>query len=296
MPSTRPSVMVIIAASLWGTTGTVAYFLGDLSPVAIGAVTMGFGGLVLAWLARHELRAVLGDAQARRWALTGGAAVAVYPLAFYSGMNFAGVAVGNIVALGTGPLIGATLEWAIRKQRLSIGWGLATSIGVLGLIAISSSDHEQTTADSDLFGLGVALALVAGIAYGIFSYSLGHIAQLGYSARASSGATFGIGAIPLLIVALLYVPSLTSSLESWPGLAYLIAGPMVISYVLFSRALTSLRSSTVLTIALVEPAVATLLAIGVVGERFDAAGLLGVALVMVSVIVAARTSRVHRSS
>ena len=30
--------------------------------------------------------------------------VVVYPLAFYSSMHFAGVAIGNVVSLGTGPI------------------------------------------------------------------------------------------------------------------------------------------------------------------------------------------------
>jgi len=37
---------VFIAATLWGTTGTAATFAPDLSPLAIGAMAMGGGGLL----------------------------------------------------------------------------------------------------------------------------------------------------------------------------------------------------------------------------------------------------------
>lgn len=37
-------VGVLIAAILWGTTGTAATFAPAVSAVAIGAVAMGFGG------------------------------------------------------------------------------------------------------------------------------------------------------------------------------------------------------------------------------------------------------------
>ena len=45
----RSVMWVVLAGALWGTTGTAAFFLGsDVSPVAIGAATMGLGGIVLA--------------------------------------------------------------------------------------------------------------------------------------------------------------------------------------------------------------------------------------------------------
>lgn len=40
---------VLIATVLWGTTGTAATYAPGLSPVAVGVVAMGIGGL-LQWL------------------------------------------------------------------------------------------------------------------------------------------------------------------------------------------------------------------------------------------------------
>ncbi len=74
------------------------------------------------------------------------------------------------------------------------------------------------------------------------------------------------------------------------GLGYLIAGPMVMSYLLYTWAMRSLKSSAVLLISLVEPAVATLLAVWIVEERFDLQGGLGIALIALAVILAGRRS------
>ena len=39
---------LVLASVLWGTTGTAASFLpDDVSPIAVGASTMGIGGLLL---------------------------------------------------------------------------------------------------------------------------------------------------------------------------------------------------------------------------------------------------------
>jgi DME family drug/metabolite transporter len=40
-------VLILVASLLWGTTGTVASFAPDVSPLAIGAFAMGFGGFFL---------------------------------------------------------------------------------------------------------------------------------------------------------------------------------------------------------------------------------------------------------
>ena len=39
---------VLFASVLWGSTGTAATFAPDVSPLAIGAVAMGLGGLLQA--------------------------------------------------------------------------------------------------------------------------------------------------------------------------------------------------------------------------------------------------------
>jgi len=291
MSTTYSALMVIAASLLWGTTGTIAHSIGGvISPLTIGAVTMGVGGLILAAMSWSGVRDILLDQKARRWAVWGGLGVVVYPLGFYTGMDLAGVAVGNIVALGTGPIVGALLEWRLDKKKPTTGWWVATITGVNGVILISTSNHSRTTADSELFGVGVAVALLAGVGYGVFSYAMGRMIGSGHSALSSAGATFGVGSIPLLVVVAVSAPAILAAPGSWMGLSYLVIGPMVISYVLYSRAMKRLSSSSVLTIALTEPAVATLLAVWIVGERFDLTGALGIVLIALAVIGATRSA------
>ncbi|MEN9911204.1 MAG: hypothetical protein RLZZ441_772, partial [Actinomycetota bacterium] len=83
----------------------------DVSTFAIGAFTMGVGGIILAALTWPSVRRALSIPGARWWVLLGGLGVLIYPLAFYAGMRDAGVAVGNTVALGSGPLFAGVIEW-----------------------------------------------------------------------------------------------------------------------------------------------------------------------------------------
>lgn len=289
MSNTQPAVMVGIAASLWGTTGTVAYLISDsVSAVTVGAITMGVGGVILALLGGRRALTLWADPSLRPVLLVGAVAVAVYPLAFYTGMSLAGVAVGNIVALATGPLVGAVLEWRLERDPPGVTWWWALLVGVVGVIALASGERELTTADPHLWPVGLGLALLAGVAYGTFSYCLSRIIRTGASPLSATGAVFGAGAVPLLVVMVTQLSSLQWETSSIAGLGYLVAGPMVISYLLYGRGLAHLSSSVVLVIALVEPAVATLLAVWVVGERFGPLGIAGLAAITIAVVLAGR--------
>jgi DME family drug/metabolite transporter len=289
----RATLAVVAAGFFWGTTGTVAYLIGGAVPaLAVGAVTMGVGGLILALIAGRSALATL-HGHSRTWVLLGGLGVVVYPLGFYTGMDLAGVAIGNILALGTGPLVGAALEWLIDKRPPGVGWFLATGVGIAGVVVVSLADHGETTANPESFSLGVTFALIAGVGYGVYSYAMGKVIDAGHRPLAAAGSVFGAGSLPLLAVALFFSPTLAGAGDAWWGLGYLVAGPMVLSYLLYSRALRVLSSSSVMTIALTEPAVATMMAIVVVGERFDLPGLIGIALIGVAVVASSFTGTVR---
>ncbi|AVG23878.1 DMT transporter [Pontimonas salivibrio] len=289
MSHTRATIMVALGASLWGTTGTVAYLISDtVSAVTVGAITMGVGGVVLALLGGRRALALWANPSLRPVLLAGAAAVTAYPLAFYTGMSLAGVAVGNIVALATGPLVGAVLEWRLERDPPGATWWWALLVGVAGVIVLATGERELTTADPTLWPVGLGLSLLAGVAYGTFSYCLSRIIRTGASSLSATGAVFGAGAVPLLVVMVTQLSSLQWEASSVTGLGYLVTGPMVISYLLYGQGLTHLSSSVVLVIALVEPAVATLLAVGVVGERFGPLGIAGLVAITIAVVLAAR--------
>jgi DME family drug/metabolite transporter len=72
--------------------------------------------------------------------------------------------------------------------------------------------------------------------------------------------------------------------------AYLAIGPMFVAYLLFGIGVRGIPSSTVTTITLLEPVVATVLAVVIVGERLAPVGWVGLTLVLagLTVLVSAR--------
>ena len=282
---------LVLASLLWGTTGTAASFLPDaISPVATGAATMTLGGAALFVLnARGSVRVLL-DPAARGWVVLGALGVFAYPLAFYSGMNLAGVAVGNVVALGSGPIFAALLEWLVDGDRPGQRWIVATALAVAGIIALPYGVVSEATEQGGAIVAGMLLGLVAGAAYALFTFASSTVItdlRRAHQARAVMGAMFGVGAAILAPVLIVTGAPILQHPSSIAISLYLAVGPMFVAYLLFGFALGTVRSSSATTITLLEPIVATSLAIVVVGERLSLLGWVAMVLIMVGVFVVA---------
>jgi DME family drug/metabolite transporter len=291
--ATSGALAVLAAALLWGTTGTAAALAPDVGPLAIGAAAMGVGGLLQAATARRLLHRHASTLRARRGlVLLGAVAVAVYPLAFYSSMRLAGVAVGTVVSLGSAPLASALVERLVDGQRLSRRWLVAAGTGVAGMVLLCvaqamSGGHASAGAgvSAATAVLGVLLGLVAGATYALYSWVAHRLMLAGVPSRAAMGAVFGVGGLLLLpVLAVTGAPLLASWGNAAVG-AYMALVPMFTGYVLFGWGLARIAASTATTLTLLEPAVAAVLAVLVVGERLPAAGWAGVGLVVACLAV-----------
>ena len=251
---------LILASLLWGTTGTAASFLpDDVSPIAVGASTMTIGGLLLFVVSAPLAITALRNHRSRRWLIIGAGGVVVYPLAFYSSMDLAGVAIGNVVSLGTGPVFAAILEWAIERRQLSRLWLICTAIAIAGIVLLALGGHGAQGAGANPV-LGVLLGCLAGAAYALYTYSSSRAIRIGQPQRGVIGGMFGLGAVVLAPVLLVTGAPLVQSAQSVGIAAYLALGPMFVAYLLFGIGMRTLRSTTATTITLLEPFVATILA------------------------------------
>ncbi|MDN4473007.1 EamA family transporter [Demequina zhanjiangensis] len=279
---------LVLTSILWGTTGTAATFAPDAGPLAIGAAALGIGGLLQAAIAVPALRRDRARLRADwRVVLIGGLAVAVYPLAFYSSMHLAGVAIGTTVSLASAPLAAGLLERVVDGTRLTRSWMVAAGLGVVGAALLSASDLEGHAGAGDGTVWGVLLGLVAGATYATYSWAARRLMQVGSSRGASMGAVFGLGGLMLMPVLLVTGAPLVATSEAFAVAAYMALVPMFAGYVLFGFGLAKVGASTATTITLLEPAVAAVLAFVVVGERLGPLGWVGLALIGVVLVLLA---------
>lgn len=291
--SPTPALLAVIATSvLWGTTGTAATFSTGVGPLATGAASLGIGGLLQALVAlpalhaqRTLLRSHLGLVG------TGALAVFVYPLTFYSSMHLAGVAVGTVVSLASAPLFAGILEWITTRRPPTRRWFLAAAVGILGaaLICTSPGQDGGVGGSDGTSGTvpGVLLGLVAGCSYALYSWVSYRLMVVGVGRGAAMGSVFGLGGVLLVPVLLLTGDPILDSTHNIAVAAYMALIPMFLGYILFGYGLTRLSPSTATTVTLLEPAVAALLAVAVVGERLSVYGWVGMALIGLALVILA---------
>jgi DME family drug/metabolite transporter len=281
-----PRLLVLLAAVCFGTTGTAQALGPDgIAPAAVGAARIAVAGVLLALVAAR-----VAPRSATRWAplpvALGALGVAGYQATFFGAVHDTGVAVGTVVAIGSGPVFAGALGRLVHRDALTRRWAVATALAVGGvavLVAAGSGAHVRP--------VGVALALAAGLAYATYTVAAKSLLQRGHAPEAVMARMFCGGAV-LLAPALVLAHD--APLASGGGLAlalYLGAVPTALAYVLFARGLRRLPAGEVATLTLAEPLTATALGALVLGERPGALALAGVALVLAGLAALAAPGR-----
>ena len=243
---------------------------------------MGVGGAILAAITWRDVRTAWSISAARPWILFGGLGVLVYPLAFYTGMDLIGVAVGNSIALGSGPLFAGLIEWVATKTVPSARWFIALVVASAGLVCVAVARGGD--GGGSLAGIG--FGVLAGIAYALYSVSGSRTIATGANFRGAMGSVFGAGAIPLLLVLALTGAPLVADPSNLARGAYLALGPLVIAYLFFGFALTKVTAATATLVTLLEPAFSVILAVIILGETLPGIGWLGTGLLIAGVVIA----------
>lgn len=278
---------ILLAAFLWGTSGTVASFSQGLSPIAIGTISLGFGGLIHAFISISIIKKnIYLLMQHKKILFIGVIATTIYPLAFYSSLSLAGIAIGTVITVGSAPLFAALLEYFYDQKKLSIKWLVSFILGITGIIFLFLGDSTQNQI-ADLFNriIGVCLGIIAGITYAIYSWIAKKLIGKGVDARATMGIVFGVSALILLPTLFFTGSNLLNYSVNWGVAVYLAVIPMFLGYFLFSVGLKKIATSKAITLSLFEPFVATLLAIFVVGEHLSLIGYLGLSLIFVCIFL-----------
>ncbi len=276
---------VLVAAMLWGTTGTVQAALpAARDPLAVGALRLAFGAAALVALA-------LADPACRRaarglpWRGIGFAAIAIagYNLLFFHAVGAAGVGIGTAVTIGSAPLW--TTAWEIASQRrlpgaLRAGGQLVSvaGVGLLGLGAGSAMGAGE--------GAGIAAALGAGACYAAYSLATSRIGARAPS-TAIAAATFTLAALLTAPVLALRPPVWIDAPADWALIAYLGVGATGLSYALYTWGLRGVAASTAVTLALAEPVTAWILAGTLVGEPVTWRASLGIGAILAGLAVVA---------
>jgi drug/metabolite transporter, DME family len=135
-------VHVLIAAVLFGTTGTAQALGPEIEPLAVGTARIAVGAALLVLVALASGRFRLGGAD-RRLILFSGACVAAYQATFFAAVDDTGVAVGTVVAIGSAPVFTGLLARSFAGERLTRRWAAATALGCAGVCTLVLGEGQR---------------------------------------------------------------------------------------------------------------------------------------------------------
>ncbi|MDQ0242727.1 DME family drug/metabolite transporter [Bacillus fengqiuensis] len=284
-----PTLLALLAAVLWGTTGTAqALAPPNTDPISFGAARLAFGGITLLLLVSLQGKLKLTGWSVKDVVLASVSMAGYQPL-FFSAVKLTGIAVGTVVAIGSAPIIAGIMEWMIRKRRPAKNWWLATFTAILGCTLLSTNKNSVVIDPA-----GIILAIGAGMSFAAYTFVSKRLLKE-QSPDAVVAIVFTLSAI--LLAPLLFMFDLSWLLQSSGIAASLYLGVFAtgFAYLLFAKGLVKLPASTAVTLSLAEPLTAALLGAFLVGETLTLTSWAGIGLLFFAIVILSWDPHKHRS-
>lgn len=272
-------LFVLIAAILWGTTGTAQSLAPDSThPIVFGAIRLAVGGLTLLLFVFIQ-----GKWSFRNWpvksVILAALSMAFYQPFFFSAVSVTGIAVGTVVAIGSAPIIAGVLEWTIYKRRPESKWWLATILAIAGCLLLFANQH-----DVQIDPVGILLALGAGFSFASYTLVSKQLLDT-HPPDTVVALVFTLSA--LFLTPLLFIFDLSWILQPSGYLSSLYIGVIAtaFAYLLFAKGLQRIQASAAVTLSLAEPLTATLLGVFLVKESLPVISWVGIAFLFIAILV-----------
>lgn len=279
MKTVIPYLLVLMAAMLWGTTGTAQTFLpSHAQPLTIGAIRLACGGFSLLLI-----MLIMKKINLRSWpyrvTFIAALCMALFQPLFFTSVRVTGIAIGTVVAIGSAPIFSGLIEWLFLKMKPSRSWVMATALAVIGCSLLFLNKDSLTVNP-----IGVSLSLMAGFVFAIYTIVSKEILKK-VEAIPAVAVTFSLSA--LMLLPFLFIFDSSWIWEPSNGLTILYLGFMTtsIAYILYLLGLQKVPSSSAVTLSLGEPLTAAVLSVFIVGEVLSPVSWVGVAMLLGGIIV-----------
>jgi DME family drug/metabolite transporter len=299
----RGVILVLTAATLWGTLGTFYTWAADtfgMSPLTIVFWRAALAALVLG-LVLGVVRPLLGGGWAmlrvrrRDWPIFltfGLLGVTAFYLLYIYAVVLVGVAV-SVVLLYTAPAFVAVMSWRWLGERFGPRKVAALGLTLAGCVLVARA-YDPALLSLNL--VGILCGLGSAFTYALYSI-LGKVSlRRGYPIATMSFYVYATGAAGLLVVAM-FAPnpggdagaaqlvSMGADPAAWALLLMLALFQTIGALYAYTAGLRHLEAGTASILATFEPVVASVLAFFVVGERLEWPQIVGGGLVLLAVVL-----------
>lgn len=279
----RGFLFISVAATAWGTAGAVAallYSTSGLGPIAVSWWRFVIGVTILGVVQAVRRRRIALPRKGWGSLVAVGVGLAVFQSAYYGAVAYVGLAVGTVVTLGAGPVLIAFGARFTMGERLGRAGAAAVALALAGLALLTGGSGSAGTRPA----LGIGLALLSAAGYAVVTLVMRARGTAG-QAYDTTLVGFAVGGVCLLPFALLEGLGGVYSVSTVGWLVFLGAVPSALAYGLFFAGLVHIRAATASVVALLEPVVATVIAVVLLGERLSTAAVAGTVVLLGAVAV-----------
>ncbi|HEY0971604.1 MAG TPA: EamA family transporter [Gemmatimonadales bacterium] len=277
---------IILAATLWGLLGPVAYVAlrEGVSPLEIAFWRAAMAAVLYAAHAavRGSWRIARGDLPAV--VAFGAVGVSVFYGSYMLAVERGGAALAAVL-LYTAPAWVALLARIFLGERLGVRKLVALAATLAGVVLVATAGGGEVRAGAT----GIALGLVAGWSYALY-YLFGRRYFARYEAAGVLALALPVGALGLLP----FVDFVPKGGAAWGALVFLAVVPTYGAYLLYGAGLRRVEATRAATVATIEPVVAAVAAYAVFGERLSPMGYVGAAVVLGGVLLVVSERAVAR--
>lgn len=301
-------LLLACAISLFGGSFVAARALlapvgaGDqrLTPLLLAAVRFGLAGLIFVpiLLGRWAWRARGGSAGARlsrgdllRIAFLGQIGISLFFWLQYIGVQLTNAGVSSILTIGMTPLMTAAFAAWWLGEPFRRAYAIAFGLGLAGtaIVAAQRGTGLQFGFSRD-FALGAACLVVNAVCFAVYTTLIrdlrARIDPLTITAGVNIAGAMVLVALAAALDDWTLVPGLVA--RQWLAVGYLAVGCSVIAFFGLIYALSKLEAGRVSAWTYLEPPIALLFGVLLLGEAIGAASVIGGALIAAAVWVVSR--------
>jgi len=281
-------IYLVTAGLLWGTgglTGSVLSRVAGLPALTVAAYRLSTGGVLLvAFLLASRRQLPRGRAAWIR-VTAFGLLAAEFQACYFTAVSLTSVSLATLVTIGGTPVIVQAVR-CLRGHRPAPRELAATGLALAGLGLLVGLPAGRLSEAATLGGAVLALAAAGGFATMTL---IGATPVPGIDELATTGFAFTFGGGVLMAAAALagHV-GFTPRPDALGLLIALGAGPTAVAYTSYFRGLRRTETSTAALLSLLEPLSGTILAVLLLGNRLNAAGIAGAVILGVALLLTVR--------
>jgi len=280
-------LMLLATVVLWALNFTVTKYLLEhgFQPLAYSTVRYGIATIIFTWFTFGAERSF----QVRRqhiWLLVAAAALGIWlnQLSYVYALEYSSASTIALI-LGATPIFTALIAFAIGLERLHGRFWIAAAVSFAGvaLIALGKSGGVSGSLKGDALGVATAATWAA------YTVAIAPLMR-SYSPYRISALVLAIGWVAVAVTGISQTVHQSFDLGTlvWICLAYAVIGPLVLTNILWFKAVSRVGPSRATLVANLQPFIAAIFALVLLSESITPVQVAGGVLIGGGILLARR--------